>query len=151
MKKKTNCVFFSFRSFFLRRKKNTPKPNKDDESVNISFWSYLPLQKNFGWTTTIITQLRQQKMNLILVIYHCLRPREKKRSIPGDLLKNLFSILENCLQMLLFARIKIKRNSESSSDFGISHFVQWMQTILLIKLIHALCMLNTNIFVIVCG
>lgn len=46
-----------------------------------------------------------------------MRPREKKRSIPGDLLKNLFSISENCLQMLLFACIKIKRNSESSSDF----------------------------------
>lgn len=77
-KKRRTAYFFLFVPFFSEEKKNTPKPNKDDESVNISFWSYLPLQKNFGWTTTIITQLRQQKMNLILVIYHCLRPREKK-------------------------------------------------------------------------
>lgn len=79
-KKKTNCVFFFFSFlFFSEQKKTTPKPNKDDESVNISFWSYLPLQKNVGWTTTtIITQPRQQNNEPYISNLSLLAAKKKK-------------------------------------------------------------------------
>lgn len=80
-KKKTKRLrfFFLLVPFFLRTKKTTPKPNKDDESVNISFWSYLPLQKNVGWTTTtIITQPRQQNNEPYISNLSLLAAKKKK-------------------------------------------------------------------------